>query len=115
MCTNMCTNGRPLKSLVIIWQSLTIAEGMKNGEGGIRTPGTLACTLVFETSQNLTKTPENIDFSDSPPTVAPPVGGQSPDDPELIYIIAAWSELPRAIRAGILAMVDAVRSRGGEQ
>jgi hypothetical protein len=32
----MCVNGRPLKSLVLIWQSLTTDEGMKNGEGGYR-------------------------------------------------------------------------------
>ena len=35
----------------------------------------------------------------------------SPDDPDLLAVMAAWGTLPDAIRAGILAMVRA--SRGG--
>src|SRR5690606_12880387 len=52
-CTNvhkMCTGRSSPELQVAYWQSVTIAEGMKNGEGGIRTPGAVSCTLVFETS-----------------------------------------------------------------
>ena len=31
------------------------------------------------------------------------------DDPDLARIVAAWPQLPDAIRAGIVAMVDAMR------
>jgi hypothetical protein len=31
------------------------------------------------------------------------------DDPELAAVIAAWSSLPAAVRAGIVAMVRAAR------
>jgi hypothetical protein len=31
------------------------------------------------------------------------------NDPDLTRLIEAWSEVPAAIRAGIVAMVDAVR------
>jgi len=89
------------------------ANSHRNGEGGIRTPGTIARTLVFETSPNPSKSPVNTAFSESPPTVDPPVGGQnSPADPELMRVAAAWPELPAAIRAGIVAMVAAIPAGG---
>lgn len=34
--------------------------------------------------------------------------GSVPDDPELRAIVDAWSRLPEAIRAGIVAMIRAV-------
>ena len=38
------------------------------------------------------------DFSDSPPS-----------DPDLAVVIDAWAKLPEAVRAGILAMIRAVK------
>jgi hypothetical protein len=32
-------------------------------------------------------------------------------DPDLAAVVAAWPELPEAIRAGIVAMVRAARAR----
>jgi len=41
--------------------------------------------------------PHGLPEADSPP----------PGDPDLAHIVAAWSRLPKAIKAGILAMVQA--------
>jgi hypothetical protein len=40
-----------------------------------------------------------------PPT--PPATPPKPTDPELAAVVAAWPDLPPAIRAGIVAMVKA--------
>ena len=86
-----------------------------NGEGGIRTPGALARTLVFETSPNTPKTPENTAFPEVPPPVAPPVGGENrPADPDLARLVDAWPDLPPAIRAGILAMIGVACGTAGD-
>ena len=37
--------------------------------------------------------------------IEPPLNGS--DDPDLAAVVAAWPELPEAIKAGILAMVKA--------
>ena len=34
-------------------------------------------------------------------------------DPDLAAVVAAWTELPKAIRAGIVAMVKAASGKGG--
>jgi hypothetical protein len=34
------------------------------------------------------------------------------DDPDLAAVVAAWPELPAAIKAGIVAMVKAASSKG---
>ncbi len=34
-------------------------------------------------------------------------------DPDLSAVVAAWPELPEAIRAGIVAMVKAASGKGG--
>src|SRR5271157_2990136 len=52
-------------------------------------------------------------------TIRPPRATQGathllPYDRDLATVAAAWSELPEAIRAGILAMVKAASLRGGE-
>jgi hypothetical protein len=42
-------------------------------------------------------------------------GAPTPTDPELTAVVAAWPDLPRAIRAGIVAMVGAAGgSKGGK-
>jgi hypothetical protein len=36
-------------------------------------------------------------------------GDSDPSDPELAAVVAAWSDLPPAVRAGIVAMVRAAK------
>ena len=36
-------------------------------------------------------------------------------DPALTKVIEAWKKLPEAVRAGILAMVEQVRGKEGQQ
>jgi len=53
--------------------------------------------------------------SDLPPLPRATLGatGPLPDDPDLAAGVAAWPELPEAIKAGIVAMVKA--AQGGSQ
>ena len=44
-----------------------------------------------------------------------PLPGSPNLPPGLAEIVAAWPELPEAIRAGILAMVKAAAAKGGER
>jgi hypothetical protein len=43
----------------------------------------------------------------------PPSPPATPTDPELAAVVAAWSDLPPAVRAGIVAMVKAAGVRPG--
>jgi len=45
----------------------------------------------------------------------PDSGAPMAADPELAAVVAAWPELPPAIRAGILAMVGAAAAHNGPQ
>ena len=45
------------------------------------------------------------------PPATPPA---KPADPELAAVIAAWPDLPPALRAGIAAMVKAATQTGGQ-
>ena len=45
----------------------------------------------------------------STPNPAP----DAPADPELAAVVAAWSDLPAAVRAGIVAMVKAAGGKSG--
>lgn len=45
-------------------------------------------------------------FGGPTPPATPPI--PPPTDPELAAVVAAWGDLPPAIRAGVLAMVRAV-------
>ena len=42
-----------------------------------------------------------------PPTATPNATRLLPDDPDLAAVVSAWSDLPKAIKAGIVAMVKA--------
>ncbi len=44
--------------------------------------------------------------ADSPSPTTPPT---PPADPDLARVIAAWADLPPAIRAGVVALVDAAK------
>ncbi len=39
--------------------------------------------------------------------------GSSETPPDLAEVVAAWPELPEAIRAGILAMIRSASGKGG--
>ena len=45
-----------------------------------------------------------------PPT--PPATPPKPTDPELLAVVAAWPDLPLAIRAGVMALVGATTGKG---
>jgi hypothetical protein len=62
---------------------------------------------------NLTETSANIEHSETPPPVGPPVEQKVLGDPTLTRVVNAWATLPAAIRVGILAMVDAASPKGG--
>ena len=47
---------------------------------------------------------------DDDSTVLPPERSRDWDYPDLAAVVAAWPELPDAIRTGIVAMVKAARS-----
>ena len=49
------------------------------------------------------------------PTFADAVICTTPDFVPALNVVNAWPELPEAIRAGILAMVDAAGPKGGER
>jgi hypothetical protein len=46
----------------------------------------------------------------TPPEAGSSVGSSLPIDPDLVRVLTAWSALPSAIKAGILAMVEAAQS-----
>ncbi len=48
----------------------------------------------------------------SPQSCAEPAP-EAPTDPELVAVVAAWSDLPAAVRAGIVAMVRAAGGKSG--
>ena len=64
-------------------------------------------------------TPLLAHISNSGPVPLPvsrfPLPGSPNLPPGLAEIVAAWPELPEAIRAGILAMVKAAAAKGGER
>jgi hypothetical protein len=47
------------------------------------------------------------------PTATETATRHLPDDSNLAAVVAAWPALPEAIRAGILAMVEAASMEGG--
>ena len=52
------------------------------------------------------------DSSANRPPIAPPYSTTSNrSDPELETVVAAWSDLPKVIRAGVLALVQAAKSQ----
>jgi hypothetical protein len=51
----------------------------------------------------------NIGPDSGPSTPATPA---KPTDPELAAVVAAWPDLPPAIRAGVLALVKAAGAAG---
>jgi hypothetical protein len=100
-----------------------------NGEGGIRTLGGLAPTLVFETSGDLAEPVGSETGSDSGRSVvarlvARPVGetarfvmtADETDrtiptvlDPDLAKIVAAWPTLAEPLKRAMLALIDSTR------
>jgi len=59
----------------------------------------------FEPASNTTKCSVNVRRAVKGAVVGAPV---APPDPDLQQLIAAWPDLPPAIRAGVLAMIHAV-------
>ena len=77
--------------------SATGVEPVTFGSGGRRP--------VYPTGCNL-----NALHDDIPAMVAPVVADQvetTPADPDLVRLIEAWPRLPEAVRAGIVAMLNA--------
>ena len=79
-----------------------------SGEGGIRTLGTREGTLVFETSHASTQGIDKTTVTESSPSVLPSGLPESvTNDPEFVQIAEAWEGLPKAVKAGIGAIVQA--------
>ena len=75
------------------------------GAGGLEHPSkTPGNTLVSDSGGSKSG---NKEGGFGPPT-APP----KPTDPELAAVVAAWPDLPPALRAGIVAMVKAAGGLG---
>jgi len=79
-----------------------------NGEGGIRTPGDLSATSVFET---VPANPQPLAISGTCDNrqivLADCLALFSAFDPRLALLIERWAVLPEPVRAGIVAMVKA--------
>ncbi|MDX2133031.1 MAG: hypothetical protein SFY69_13360 [Planctomycetota bacterium] len=53
--------------------------------------------------------------SDAPASPHPDPEPDAPTDPDLHAVVAAWPDLPPAIRAGVLALVRAAVPGGGDE
>ncbi len=73
---------------------------MENGPGWIRTPP-VSCGKSGRTGEN------SADSGAQSPNSGTPTPPATPPDPHLAAVVAAWPDLPPAIRAGVLALVKA--------
>ena len=84
-----------------------------SGEGGIRTRGTVLPVRRF--SKAVADTPNDTQVNDLQqlPFLGCTAGcTNSPNDPELALLLAAWPTLPEPIRRAMLAMIDATAFGG---
>jgi hypothetical protein len=81
------------------------------GGAGIRTLGTLAGTLVFETGAAISEGLTPQEDTDSAQTVLPScLPKAAENDPDLLAVIEAWPALPEHVRAAVLALVHTTPS-----
>ena len=112
-------NGRPFKckrdspilqsSMPPLSQSNHLIKPAHTGPGWIRTSSQGIMSLPV-TGRNASRSKGSCD-SESPLTH--PLHRIAETDPDLDRIVAAWSELPGPVKAGIIAMVEAARTLPG--
>jgi hypothetical protein len=76
------------------------AARLNNGRGGIRTPPENTAVLGCDSESGAESGALPDDSAPDPTPAVPP-------DPDLAAVVAAWPDLPPAIRAGVLALVKA--------
>lgn len=72
------------------------------GRGGLEHPENPAGNTLVSDSGGSKSGNKAADFGQPTPTA-------KPADPELAAVVAAWSDLPPPVRAGIVAMVKAAK------
>ena len=86
----------------------------ESGWGGIRTPGGVAPTAVFKTAAESPKGMSTQgDAQSKVNDLADCLALLRRESPELAVVVATWSTLPKAVQAGILAMIEASAGEGG--
>ena len=86
------------------------AKQNENTPGETRTPDPRIRNPMPESITDQSTTTYN-DGSATPASNPDTLDGNSPGDPDLAAVVEAWPDLPDAIRAGIVAMVEAAAGR----
>jgi hypothetical protein len=92
------------------WTIIPVQRSFESGWGGIRTPVGLSPKAVFKTAAELPEGQDAIGVTESGPVdLAFCLALLARERPDLAAVVEAWDRLPAAIRAGIIAMVEAAR------
>ena len=83
------------------------AKRSNSGRGGIRTHTPLTGYGILSPDATRGNPEENADLQKGAAPGAAVGAENGPIDPDLARVIEAWPKLPAAIRAGVLAMIDA--------